>query len=68
MATTVRAVVRNGRIELIEPASLPEGTEVLVTVLAEDEDRDFWSAVAERSATGIWDNPDDDVYAELLQG
>ena len=34
MLNTVRAVVREGKIELLEPVDLPEGTVVLVTVSA----------------------------------
>jgi hypothetical protein len=37
MLSTIRAVVRDGKIELLEPVMLPEGIEVLVTILTEDE-------------------------------
>jgi hypothetical protein len=65
MLTSVRAIVKDGQITLLEPVDIPEGTEVLVTLL-EDQDRAFWNAVTERSLTAVWDHPDDDVYAELL--
>jgi hypothetical protein len=45
MLNTVRAVVREGRIELLEPIDLPEGTTVLVTPLIE-EDTLFWAHVS----------------------
>ena len=35
MLNTVRAVVREGKIALLEPVDLPEGTTVLVTPLIE---------------------------------
>jgi len=35
MLTTVRAVVRRGKIELLEEIHIPEGTELLVTVLTD---------------------------------
>jgi hypothetical protein len=36
MLNTVRAVVKGGRIELLEEIYIPEGTEVLVTILADN--------------------------------
>ena len=66
MLHTVRAVVRQGKIEVIEPVELPEGATVLVTLLAE-EDASFWSNVADVSLDKVWNNAEDDVYAELLK-
>jgi hypothetical protein len=66
MLNTVRAVVRKGKIEVVEPVDLPEGTTVLVTVLT-DDDTQFWSRVSQVSLDAIWDNAGDDVYAELLK-
>ena len=37
MLKTVRAVVRAGKIELLEPVDLPAGTTVLVTPLIEED-------------------------------
>jgi hypothetical protein len=65
MLNTVRAVVRDGKIELLEPISLPDGAHVLVTVLA-DEDQAFWQAASQTTLDRVWDNPEDDIYAELL--
>lgn len=61
----IRAVVREGRIELLDEVELPEGTEVLVTLL--DDDSGFWLQAAESSLDSVWDNDEDDVYAELLE-
>ena len=66
MLNTVRAVVRQGKIEVVEPVDLPEGTTVLVTLLIE-EDTLFWSRVSQGALDTIWDNAGDDVYAELLK-
>lgn len=66
MLNTVRAVVRKGKIELLEPVDLPEGTTVLVTPLIE-EDTLFWARVSHIALDAIWDNAEDDVYAQLLQ-
>lgn len=64
MFNTIRAVVKEGRILLTEDVVIPDGTEVLVTPLIDEPD--FWSRVSERSLSEVWDNEEDDVYAELL--
>ncbi len=64
MQERIRAVVNEGRIEPLEELDMPDGTEVLVTILANGDD--FWLKVSEQSLNAIWDNPEDDVYAELL--
>jgi hypothetical protein len=66
MLTTLHAVVHGGKIELSEPAELVDGTRLLVTVLR-DEDRQFWLGVSQHSLAAIWDNTEDDIYAELLE-
>ena len=66
MLSTARAVIRDGKIELLEPIDLPEGIEVLVTPLIE-EDAQFWANVSQVAFDAIWNNPEDDVYAQLLQ-
>ena len=65
MQERIRAVVNEGRIEPLEKLDVPDGTEVLVTILSNSDD--FWLKVAEQSLNAIWDNPEDDVYAELLE-
>ena len=41
MLNTVRAVVKEGQIRLLEKLELPEGTELLVTPLVDDSDSAF---------------------------
>lgn len=65
MLNTIRAVVREGKIELLEKVEIPEGTEVLVTPLIDEPA--FWLNASEISLGSIWDNSEDDVYAELLE-
>ncbi len=60
------AVVRNGRIELADSADLDEGARLLVTVLPPDDDQ-FWLHASQSSLKDIWDNEQDDTYAELLK-
>ena len=66
MLTTLWATVRNGKIELLDLTELPEGTRVIVTLLPEDE-TDFWLQSSQTSLDAIWDNTEDEVYAQLLQ-
>lgn len=67
MLSTVWAVIRDGKIEVLEPVSLPEGTGVLVTLLPEDDTNNFWLHASQRALDAIWDNPEDNVYAQLLK-
>jgi hypothetical protein len=66
MLHTLWAVVHHGRIELSEPADLPEGATVLVTLLPEEDSR-FWIEASQKSLAAIWDNAEDDAYARLLE-
>jgi hypothetical protein len=66
MLETVWAVVQNGKVETTEAVNAPNGTRALVTLLVEDE-VDFWQAASSQSLDEIWDNEEDDVYAELLE-
>jgi len=65
MQERIRAVVNEGRIEPLEKLDMPDGTEVLVTALSNGDD--FWLKASGPSLKAIWDNPEDDVYAELLE-
>ena len=66
MPNTVWAIVREGRIELLEHVDLSEGTRVLVTILG-NGDTQFWLRASEDLLKGVWGNPEDDVYAQLLE-
>lgn len=66
MATTVHGVVRDGKIEILEKMDLPEGAKILITLVPDDETQ-FWLGVSQVSLDAIWDNPEDDVYAQLLK-
>jgi hypothetical protein len=65
MLKTLWATVRQGKIELLESEELPEGTRVLVTLLPDDE-TEFWLQTSQTSLSSVWDNAENDVYAELL--
>jgi predicted DNA-binding antitoxin AbrB/MazE fold protein len=66
MSKSLRAIIREGKIEPLEEVNLPEGSKVLVTLLADDE-AEFWLQASQASIDRIWDNPEDDVYAQLLK-
>jgi hypothetical protein len=61
---TIRAIIRDGKIQLLEDIELPEGTEILVTPLIEDQE--FCLKAGEPSLDRIRDQSEDKVYAELL--
>lgn len=65
MMNTIEAIIKNGMIVPIEPVDLNEGSRALVTIL-ESDDEDFWLLASGNTADAIWDNDEDDVYAELL--
>jgi hypothetical protein len=65
MMNTIWAVVKDGKILPDEPIELHDGQRVLVTLLS-DEENSFWMEAASGSLDAIWNNEEDDVYAELL--
>ena len=66
MINTMWPIVREGKIDFLEDVELPEGATVLVTVLS-DEDTRFWQAASQTALDAVWNNEEDDVYAELLK-
>jgi hypothetical protein len=64
MLNTVRAIVQEGSIRLLEEIELPDGTPVLVTPLIDASN--FWFQASEQSLAAVWENEADDAYAELL--
>ena len=69
VTTTIEAIYENGKLVLPQPLPLPEKSQVLVTIESEaaaGSERSAWLKVSERSLLQAWDNPDDDVFNELL--
>ncbi len=62
---SIRAIVTEGRIEPLETFSLPDGTEVIVTVAANGDN--FWLNASASVLDEIWGNSEDDIYSELLK-
>lgn len=67
MLNTVWAEIREGKLVILGEIDAPEGTRAIVTFLDENGDQDFWQAASTESLDEIWDNEEDDVYAELLE-
>jgi hypothetical protein len=68
MLNTLWAVIREGKIELLEKVNnIPEGTKVLVTLLPDNNESQFWLKTSQVSLDTIWNNPEDDIYAQLLK-
>ena len=67
MLSTLWAVVRKQKIELLEKVEIPEGTRLLVTLLTDQDETQFWQNASQSSLAAVWNNPQDDVYAELLK-
>jgi hypothetical protein len=65
MLKTFWATVRQGKIEPLETTELSEGAKVLITLFLDDE-ADFWLQASQASLEAVWDNAEDDVYAQLL--
>ena len=66
MLKTLWATVQKGKIELLEASNLVECAKVLVTVLSDDYESEFWLQASQTSLDAVWDNTEDDIYAELL--
>ena len=67
MSNVARAVVQDGKIELLDEIELPEGAQLLVTLVSDDDDREFWLSASLPSMKSVWDNAEDDVYEQLLK-
>ena len=68
MLQTVWAVIHDGKIEPLEELAFPEGAKVIVTLLPEEDDGRFWLSASETSLAEVWENDEDNIYAENLQG
>lgn len=68
MITTIEAIYENGVLRLPRPLPLPEKTPVLVSIRSDsDAERSGWLKLSEEVLTATWNNPEDDVFNELLE-
>ena len=68
MSTQLLAIVKNGRIELLEPINLPEGTQLVVTLnssadIHQDSEESEWYALSLNGLNRAYsdDEPDYDL-------
>ncbi|MBM3890164.1 MAG: hypothetical protein FJ388_13705 [Verrucomicrobia bacterium] len=70
MTTTLEATYQDGKLILEQPLPLPDRSHVIVTVetapTASASERAAWLKLSEQSLMKAWDNPDDDVFNDLL--
>ena len=66
MPKNIWGIVHQGKIETAEPIVFPEGSKVLA-IRVSDGESEFWNAAIAQSLKATWDNPEDDVYAQLLE-
>jgi predicted DNA-binding antitoxin AbrB/MazE fold protein len=73
MSTTVDAIYEDGKLLLQHPLPLANKTRLRVTVDTENNpavseaEREAWSKLSQQSLMKVWDNPDDDVFNDLLK-
>ncbi|MEO1763106.1 MAG: hypothetical protein AAFR83_14270 [Cyanobacteria bacterium J06629_18] len=56
MLKTVWAVVRNGKLELLEDVQLSEESKVLITMISDEDEQQFWMSASETALNKVWDN------------
>jgi predicted DNA-binding antitoxin AbrB/MazE fold protein len=70
MTTKVEAIYDDGKLLLLAPLPLPDKARVRVTIEIEttgsDRERAARPQFPESALMKIWDNPDDEVFNELL--
>ncbi len=64
---TLQAHFDGRHILLDEPYELEPNTKLVISVIDMKDESDFWQAASSSSLDDIWDNTEDDVYAELLE-
>lgn len=64
---TLQAHFDGRQILLDEPYELEPNTKLVVSLIDMKDEADFWQAASSASLDDIWDNAEDDVYAELLE-
>ncbi|MEM6754761.1 MAG: hypothetical protein AAF630_17535 [Cyanobacteria bacterium P01_C01_bin.38] len=40
---------------------------VLITLISDEDEQEFWITASETALNKVWDNQEDNVYAELLE-
>ena len=66
MTRTVEALYEDGKLILPQRLPLPDNSRVLVTIES-DPERAAWLRVSEQALSDTWQNPDDEVFNDLLK-
>ena len=66
MQEKFRAIVNDGRIEPLEELDVPDGTQLLIMVVSNGND--FWMRASQTNLDAVWNNAEDDIFGELLEG
>ncbi len=70
MTTTLEATYVDGKLVLDKPLPLPDKAHVIVTIETgsdtSESERAAWLKLSEQSLLKAWDNPQDDVFHDLL--
>lgn len=72
MTTTLEAVYEKGTLRLPAALPLPDQAHVLVTIQTrtepgDDRERAAWLKLSAEALAKTWENPDDEVFNELLE-
>ncbi|MDJ0508980.1 MAG: hypothetical protein QNJ64_06975 [Crocosphaera sp.] len=73
MTSPARAIVKNGKIELLNPLSFPEGTQLLVTPIPSDsqlesiETKDEWSNLSLQGLNLAYDENEPEYTLEQIK-
>ncbi len=73
MTSPARAIVKNGKIELLNPLSFPEGTQLLVTPIPSDsqlesiETMDEWSNLSLQGLNLAYDENEPEYTLEQIK-
>lgn len=59
---------KNGKVEPTESIVPLDGEKLIVPLLIKDDESQFWSLASLRSSSSVWENDQDDIYAELHWG
>jgi predicted DNA-binding antitoxin AbrB/MazE fold protein len=66
MLISHQAVYESGKLKFPNDVDIPEGANVLVTVIGEPKE-DYFEKASEDMLDKIWNNKDDDIYEQLLE-
>jgi hypothetical protein len=64
---SIPGIVQDKKVVLLEEIDIPDGTRVIVTVPSEEKSAPFWEAASAGTLDRIWNNEEDDIYADLLK-